>query len=141
MQKNIFLRFSRALVDKPVISTLIRKYDVEVNILQATVTPNEEGTMFVQLMGAEEKLEQALGYLVGSGVDVMVKPRRIHWTEAVCTSCGACVGQCLPKALFVNEETRKVEYDEELCIACELCIPACPYGALEMSSQEMEGGE
>ena len=140
MQKNVFLRFSQALVDKPVISTLIRKYDVEVNILQATITPNEEGAMFVQLLGAEEKLEQSLGYLVGAGVDVMVKPRRISWNSDLCTSCGACVGHCLPKALFVNTENRRVEYDEELCIACELCIPACPYGALEMTPENVEGG-
>jgi len=140
MQKNVFLHFSQDLVDKPVISTLIRKYNVDVNILQATVTPNEEGTMFVQLIGAEEKLEHALGYLVATGVNVMVKPKRIEFHEDICTSCGACVAHCLPKALYVNEETYKVEYDDDLCIACELCIPACPYKALEMSARNMEGG-
>lgn len=140
MQKNIFLHFSRDLVDQPIISVLIRKYDVEVNILQATITPNEEGTMFVQLRGDEEKLEHALGYLVANGVDVMVKPRRIQFNEELCTSCGACVAHCLPGALYVEEGTRKVLYDEDLCIACELCIPACPFGAVEMTKTSVGGG-
>lgn len=133
MQKNVSLHFSNQLVDKPIISTLIRKYDVDVNILQATITPNEEGNMFVQMKGEEEKLQSALGFLVAAGVDVMVKPRRIDFNEEDCVSCGACVSHCLPKALHVNEETRKIEYDIELCIACELCIPACPFGAVEMA--------
>jgi len=141
MHKNIFLHFSRDLVNKPIISTLIKKYDVEVNILQATITPNEEGTMFVQLRGDEEKLQNALGYLVSSGVDVMIKPRRIKHSETICVSCGACVAHCLPKALFVDEDTGEVRYDEELCIACELCIPACPYHALEMAVTTMGGSK
>lgn len=141
MTKNIFLHFSQELVDKPVISTLIRKYDVEVNILQATITPNEEGTMFVQLIGDEEKIQNALGYLVANGVDVMVKPRRIEFYEEICTSCGACVAHCLPKALHIEKDTYKVRYDEDLCIACELCIPACPYAAVEMAAKPMEGAK
>lgn len=132
MQKNVSLHFSNQLVDKPIVSTLVRKYDVDVNILSAIITPNEEGKMFVQMKGEEEKLQQALGYLVAMGVDVVVKPKGINFYEDICVSCGACTVHCLPKALSVDEETKQIVYSEDLCIACELCIPACPYGAVEL---------
>lgn len=131
MQRKVYLHFSNQLVDKPVISTLVRKYDVDINILEARITPNEEGSMFIEASGTAENLDSAFGYLVSSGVTVSVKPRRLSWDEDICTSCGACIAQCLPRALDTDPETGKVEYDEEKCIACMLCIPACPYGAVE----------
>ena len=137
MQRSVYLQFSQALVDKPIISTLIRKYDVEVNILEAHVTPNEEGSMFTQISGTDENLDKAFGYLVSSGVNVSVKPERLIWHEEICTSCGACIAQCLPRALDVDPETGEVLFDPEKCIACFLCIPACPYGAVEEAEKEI----
>lgn len=131
MQKSVYLNFSDQLVNKPIMTTLIRKYDVEVNILEARVTPNEEGKMFVRMGGTEENLEQALGYLVSAGVRVTVKPDRVFWHQEICVSCGACVAQCLPHALSLDPQTQKVVYDQEKCIACLLCTHACPYSAVE----------
>lgn len=135
MQRNVYLRFSNEMVDKPVITTLIRKYAIDVNIMEARITPNEEGSMFIQISGSEENLDKAFGYLVSTGVEVTVKPKRLVWHDEICVSCGACVGQCLPKALDVNPDTGKVEYDNDKCIACFLCVPACPYGAVEQAAE------
>lgn len=136
MQRSVYLHFGNDLVNRPIMSTLIRKYGVDVNILEARITPNEEGTMFVQIIGDDENIDKAFGYLVSTGVRVTVKPKRLVWREELCTSCGACVGHCLPKALDVDPDTKKVAYDEEKCIACMLCLPVCPYGAVEEASEE-----
>lgn len=134
MQRSVYLHFDNRLVDKPIISDLVRKYDVEVNILEARITPNEEGSMFIGIQGSDENLDKAFGYLVSSGVKVTVKPERLIWHEEICTSCGACLAHCLPKALNMNPDTGEVTYDDEKCISCLLCIPACPYKALEEAS-------
>lgn len=134
MQRSVFLHFDSNLVEKPIISDLVRKYDVEVNILEARITPNEEGSMFIGIQGSDENLDKAFGYLVSSGVKVTVKPRRLLWHEDICTSCGACLAHCLPKALNMDPDTGEVRYDDDLCISCLLCIPACPYRALEEAS-------
>jgi ferredoxin len=131
MQKSVYLNFTNELVNRPIISTLIRKYDIDVNILEARINPNEEGSMFVQVSGTDENVEQALGFLVSMGVRARVKPDRILWRQEICVSCGACVAQCLPRALSVDPASHLVLYDQEKCIACRLCIPACPYGAVE----------
>ena len=50
--------------------------------------------------------------------------------EERCVHCGACVGQCLARALDVDTATTRVVFDGERCLGCGLCIPACGYGAL-----------
>ena len=53
MEKRFVMHFPKTLVDKPIMSTLIRKYDLDFNILKAYVTPEEEGTLVLALSGAE----------------------------------------------------------------------------------------
>lgn len=130
-QRSLVLHFDPRLVDKPIVSHVVRTYDVDLNILHARITPDEEGTMFLIVSGAEEQIERAVAYLEGVGVRTSVTTKNLVWDEGKCVHCGACVGQCLPKALSVDEKTRRVSYDEAQCIACELCVGACPFGAIE----------
>jgi ferredoxin len=110
---------------------------VAVNILQASITPEEDGTMFIQVEGENAKVDGAFDYLKSAGVRIVFPAKNLIWDDAKCTHCGACVAQCLPKALFVDERTREVGYDPEKCIACELCIPACPFGALQSVTEHL----
>lgn len=130
-KKSAILHFTANLVEKPILSGLIRNHDVSVNILQASITPDEDGTMFIQVEGDAATVKKAFAYLGEMGVRLVFPAKNLVWDEKKCTSCGACVAQCLPKALAVEEETRKVALTDSRCIACELCIPACPFGALE----------
>jgi L-aspartate semialdehyde sulfurtransferase ferredoxin len=131
MEKSLFLHFSNELIEKPVICSLIRNYSVDVNILEAYITPNEEGSMFVRINGNEDEIETAITFLTNSGVKVTVKPRRIIWNQETCTSCGACIPQCPSHALTLDKDNHDVNFDHDKCIACFFCIPACPYNALE----------
>ncbi|MCP4677288.1 MAG: 4Fe-4S dicluster domain-containing protein [Deltaproteobacteria bacterium] len=131
IQKSAILNFPKDLIDRPVISRVIREHDVEVNILQAHITPETDGHMFAIFSGKESAVDRALKYLKESQVRVALPTRNLVWVEDRCVDCTACVGQCPSAAFTVDEETREVSYDETRCIACKLCIPACSYGAVE----------
>jgi NAD-dependent dihydropyrimidine dehydrogenase PreA subunit len=130
-EQSAILNFPRSLIDRPVFTHIIRSYDVEVNILRASITPEEDGRAFVIFSGSDSSVDQALDYLRDKGVSVILPTQKIIRDEEKCVDCTACVGQCISKALTVNPETFRIEYHVDNCIACKLCIPACSYGALE----------
>lgn len=125
------LHFPRRLVDKPIISNLIRRHDLEFSILKAQVTPREEGLMVLELKGTAAAIQQGLDYLAEVGVKVQPLSQDIVRNEARCTHCGACITICPTDALVLDLKTRKVAFNSDKCIACELCIMACPPRAME----------
>ncbi len=136
-QKSAIFHFKPDTVDKPIVTKLIRDFHLTLNILQAKINPEEEGTMFATLQGSAADLKSALDYLASINVTVILPNKNIVLTQEKCTHCGVCVAQCLPKALSVDPVTREVVFDSERCIACELCIPSCPFGAIESVSEHL----
>jgi len=136
-QKSAIFHFRPDTVDKPIVTELVRDYNLTVNILQAKISPEEQGTMFVTLQGGMGDINSALKYLKELYVTVILPTKNVVLLEEKCTHCGACVGQCLPKALSVDQATKEVKFNSELCIACELCISACPYGAIESVTEHL----
>ena len=63
------LTFPENLVTEPVIYTVGRDYDVVTNIRRANIV-KETGWVVLELTGEDDKLEQAIEYLRGAGVDV-----------------------------------------------------------------------
>jgi ferredoxin len=129
--KGVILAFPGELVDKPVVSRAIRRFDIEVNILQAFVMPGEEGRILAIVSAGDEKeLQASLAYFRQAGVDVILPVRNLVWNQDLCTSCGACTGQCAPGALSLDA-SGEIQFESEKCMACELCIPSCGYAAVE----------
>ncbi len=137
IKQNALLHFASELVNRPILSQLIRSHAVDVNILQASITPEEDGMMYVQFEGEGDRVEEALAFLEREGVRLTRPEHALLWDDARCTHCGACVAQCLPKALAVDAATYEVRFDEGKCIACELCVAACPFGALKSASEHL----
>jgi NAD-dependent dihydropyrimidine dehydrogenase PreA subunit len=137
VRKNVILYFSAELTDKPILSGMIREHEVSVNFLQASITPEEAGTMFIWLEGEADNVRHALEYLEQAGVRLVFPNKNLVWHEEKCTHCGACIGQCLPRALSMDPLTSLVTLAHETCIACELCIPACAYKALESLAESL----
>jgi ferredoxin len=128
-KRRVVLDFPKSLVDQPITSRLIRKYDLEVNILRATVTP-EEGRLVVEISGEEEYLKRGVEYLKEIGVRLTPLAQDIDFKEDRCTHCSYCVGLC-PTGAFSMVGV-KVEFNKEKCILCEECMRICPYGAVEI---------
>lgn len=131
--KRVVLHFPQTLVDEPIMSQTVRNFDLDFNILRASITPNSEGVMVIGLTGEEKKVDAAIRSLKQRGVIVQPLSKGVVRDEARCTECGACITICPTQALVIDLQTRAVSFDADKCIACELCVPVCPPRAMQLT--------
>jgi ferredoxin len=124
------LRFPKDTSDKPFIYQLVKKYDVESNILKADILPHREGMMVLELRGTQENVKEALNYLSGFGVRVERLAAGISRDEGKCFQCGACTGVCPSGALYIRRDDMAVLFDADKCTGCSLCVTICPVRAM-----------
>jgi ferredoxin len=130
--KRIVLHFPHRLVDQPIVYKLVKEYDLKFNILKASVTPQEEGLMVLELTGDGENYKKGIEYLKSCGVKIQPLSQDVKRNDSKCTHCGVCVPICPTAALAVDPITRKIIFDDDKCIACELCVKICPPRAMEV---------
>ena len=128
--RRIVLHFPRTLVDQPIICRLVRDYNLEFNILKASVTPKEEGLLVMELSGKQNNYERGIQYLTDTGVRIQSLSQDVMRNEAKCNHCGACITICPAGAFVIEPSSRIVEFSDAKCIACGLCIKACPLRAM-----------
>lgn len=133
ISKRIVLHFPHRLVDQPIVCRLIKDYNLDFNILKASVTPKEEGLVVLELNGKESDFKKGLAYLKKVGVKTQPLSHDVVRDDARCTHCGACITICPVAAFELDPVTRKVNFYKDKCIACELCIKACPTRAMEIN--------
>ncbi len=128
--KRILLMFPAEVSEKPIITYLVRDFNLEVNIYRALVNKKEEGYMVLDITGEEEKISQGLTYLTDIHVQVSDSRRGLQWSEEKCTSCGNCLTHCPTEALHIpDRSTMEVRFADSRCIECLACIRNCPFGA------------
>lgn len=127
------LRFPKETSDKPIISQIIKSYDVELNILKADILLRQEGLMIIELSGHKEALRQTLDYLREIKVKIESLSAIIKRDDEKCYQCGACTGICPTKALHLIRPEMEVAFDLDKCNGCSLCVPICPVRAMEVS--------
>jgi ferredoxin len=132
VSKRIVLHFPKRLVDRPIVSRLVKDYDLEFNILKALVTPEEEGLLVLELSGKQEEYDKGIRYLTQAGVRIQSLSQDVLRNEERCTHCGACIAICPSGAFELDPTTRQVNFYDEKCVACGLCIKACPPRAMEV---------
>lgn len=132
VSKRIVLHFPRRLVDRPIIYRLVKDYNLEFNILKASVTPEEEGLMVLELSGSQEEYDNGVKYLTENGVRIQSLSQNVIRNEERCTHCGACITICPTAAFELEPLTRRVTFYNERCLACGICIKACPPRAMEV---------
>lgn len=132
ISKRIVLHFPRQLVEKPVICRLVKDYDLEFNILKASISSEEEGLLVLELAGEQPEYDKGINYLLKSGIRIQSLSQDVTRNEERCTHCGACITICPPGAFELDLRTRRVEFDNERCVVCGLCLKACPPRAMEV---------
>lgn len=131
-KKRVVLSYPSHLVDQPVISRLVKDFDLMVNIMRARITPKEQGRLVLEITGKRPSLDAGINYLKDIGVEIQSLAQDVKWHEDRCTHCTACISICPTKALDVDRKEMEVTFHRDKCIACELCIPVCPYQAVEI---------
>ncbi len=130
VSKRIVLTFPHKMVDQPIVYRLVKDHDLVFNILQAKITPEEEGVMVLELKGTKEHYAQGIKYLTSVGLKIQPLSKDVTRDETRCTHCGACVTICPTGALSIEKKTMRVIFNAAKCIACELCVKSCPPRAM-----------
>ena len=130
--RRIVLHFPPLVTGQPVTYKLAREYDLVFNILQASVSPGQEGLMMLDLTGEKANYDRGMKYLKDIGVQVQPLSQDVIRDESRCTHCGACVAVCPAQAFTVDPETRKILFDHDRCVLCGLCVKACPPRAMNI---------
>jgi NAD-dependent dihydropyrimidine dehydrogenase PreA subunit len=133
VSRKIVLTFPKQKIDKPIVYKLIKEYNLVFNIMKASITPDQEGHMVLELDGDAAQIEKGIKYLKEQGlsVEALSKDIKVNWDR--CVQCGACVAICPTGALFTKDRnSMEVAFDSDKCIACELCIRPCPPRAIEV---------
>jgi len=132
ISKKMVLRFPRRLVDRPIVSRLVKDFNLDFNILKASITPEEEGLLVLEVTGKQEDYDKGINYLTKTGVRIQSLSQDVTRNEERCTHCGACITICPAGAFEIEPLTRRVNFYNEKCLACGLCIKACPPRAMEL---------
>lgn len=131
ISRKIVLHFPKKLIDRPIVSRLVKDFGLDFNILKASVTPGEEGLLVMELTGDQRNYDKGVKYLTEEGVRIQSLSQDVVRNEARCTHCGACITICPSGAFSLEPGTRKVLFDNSKCVVCELCVRACPPRAME----------
>jgi len=132
VSRKLVLRFPDRLVDRPIVSRLVKDFDLDFNILKASVTPGEEGLLIMELSGEQRNYEKGIQYLTDTGVQIQSLSQDVVRNEKRCTHCGACITICPTGAFTLDPKNRMVKFDDTKCIVCELCVKACPPRAMDL---------
>ncbi|MCU0666485.1 MAG: 4Fe-4S binding protein [Candidatus Omnitrophica bacterium] len=133
VSRKIVLHFPKTLVEQPIVYKLVKEFNLQFNILKASVMPNQEGLMVLELVGSKEDFDKAISYLKACGVKTQPLSQDVVRDENKCTHCGVCVSVCPVGALVKDPKDNRVNFDNKKCIACELCVKICPPRAMEVS--------
>jgi len=132
VSKKIVLHFPGRLVDRPIVSRLVKNYNLDFNILKASITPEKEGLLVLELSGEQKDYDDGINYLTKTGVRIQALSQDVTRNEERCTHCGACITVCPTGAFELDPSTRQVKFYNEKCLACGICIKACPPRAMEL---------
>jgi ferredoxin len=127
MAEKYVLGYDSGTVSEPILWKLIKDFNIQVNILKASISPGLEGSLLVELHADQhDDVTKALAWLESVGVSCVSVAKRLSWDEDRCVDCGACTGVCFSQALSMDRVSWKLKVDKDKCVACGNCVKACP---------------
>lgn len=134
--KRYTLYFNQQSTNQPIIHDLIKKFNIETNILRAEIKSNAEGFTLLDMTAEEQELLAAYNYLKDKGVKIVPAKCQVELNKEKCVHCGACTGVCFAGALIITKPDWRLQFTPDKCIGCGLCFTACPLQALRYGVAE-----
>lgn len=126
MKNKVMLRFPAEATNNPIVYELVKRFDLRVNILRASINYNMKGTLLIDLEGTSENFAKALNYLDHEGIDADFVHPIIRIDHDTCVDCGLCTSVCASRALTIATPDSGLEFLQERCVGCNLCMKVCP---------------
>ncbi len=134
MYNRMYLfRFPKENIDQPIICNLVKKYDIEFNIVKADIFLQQDGMMVLKLSGSKKNVQAGLQYIEKLGVSIEPIASVISRDDEKCFQCGVCTGVCATGALSIKRPEMAIIFAPEKCSGCGLCMQVCPVAAMDMS--------
>lgn len=131
---KISLYYPLNTITVPLVSTLIKKFDLEVNILHADISLNRTGTLVADVSGEEGNVNAGLSFIEEQGIEYKLFNKKLIWQEEMCVHCGACTAVCPSGALSMSKDAWNLEFNKEKCLVCGLCTNACPLNVMSLQA-------
>lgn len=132
MKRKLVLSFPENTVTKPITYKLVKEFNLEFNILRAEITPDMEGRMLLELKGDKKQIDEAVKYLIRTGLTVKEAAKDIIIDKDLCIHCGMCTSVCITQSLTMDEKTHRLKFNKDKCILCELCLNCCPVSTIKV---------
>ncbi len=136
MIRKVILTFPAETTETPITYDLVKRFDVQINILKASIEAGQSGTLFLELKADEENLDKAFAYLNENGVTISPIASRISYDSERCVDCGNCASACVSQALSISKPDWKLKFDPEKCVLCKLCLKTCPLRLFKIEFSE-----
>ncbi|MFH1135811.1 MAG: NIL domain-containing protein [Pseudomonadota bacterium] len=127
------IRFPKTAAHKPMICHIVKQFDLDFNIFQATIYPRQEGMMVMELSGHRQNFKKGIDYLKAMGVKVENVGQDVRRNDDICYQCGLCTSVCPTGALSLKRPEMEVVFDPGKCTGCEICVPVCPPRAMQVT--------
>ena len=131
MKTKVLLSFPAQLANNPITYELVKRYDLKINILKASIGYNIEGMLLLELEGSEQNITGGIDFLNTIGIKVDPYHTKITIREKDCVNCGACTSVCPSGALSMDDTSWTLAFEAANCLGCNLCVNSCPLRALE----------
>jgi ferredoxin len=136
MIKKVILAFPAETTEQPIIYNLIKQFDVQFNILKASIEVGKSGKLFLEFSADNDKIENAFSYLEKNGVKISPIESKISFDSNKCINCGNCASACISQALSLKAPDWKIKFDPDKCVLCKLCLKSCPLRLFEIEFSE-----
>ena len=136
IKRRYVFRFTPGTVNKPLVTHLIRDYDIQVNIWNADISYGREGKLVVELEATEAAIERGLAYAGQVGVKCSPLIKELAFDQDRCVNCGSCTSVCFYGALRMEPGDWRLIFDPEACVVCGFCVKACPLRLFTISREE-----
>lgn len=130
MITNLSIKYSHSNVRRPILSEVLKTFDVSINILFAKIDSDLEGKLFTEIEGSSVEIGKVLQYLQEAGVEADLVQSMIQIDENTCVNCGLCTSTCPTGALAIEAPEWTLNFDGHRCVSCNRCLSVCPQRAI-----------